>query len=140
MESGDRRIRSARTQRRIAWPVSLLLAAGGIALAALEPGDVAYWVSEIAVLPLIAVTVIVFEDPWRNAHRGTRALVWAMAVVLALAGAVGSIVFPGARSFIIGGLMTVPLIVLLGTLGARDDDSDDARAPELGGGILGPPI
>jgi hypothetical protein len=128
-------------QRRIAWPVCLVLAAGGVALAALEPGDVSYLISTTAVIPLIAVAVIVFEDPWRRARRRTRTVVWIVSAVMAAAGAASNIVFPGARSFIIGGLMVAPLMVLLGSIMGRDADSEDTPLHDVGAGdILGPPL
>jgi hypothetical protein len=133
------RSRSA-AQRRIAWPVFSIIAAGGIALALLEPGDVAYWTSTIAVIPLIYVAIIEFEEPWRAASRRARAAVWTAAAALAAAGLTSNVVLPGARSFIIGGLMVVPLIVLLAPIITRGANADDTPLDDLGaGGIFGPP-
>jgi hypothetical protein len=67
-------------------------------------------------------------------------VVWIASAVMAAVGAASNIVFPGARSFIIGGLMVAPLMVLLGSIMSRDADSEDIPLHDVGAGdILGPP-
>lgn len=121
----------------LAWVALTLLAGAGVAFALLRPGNLAYWVSSCSVVPLVFVAVIEFEDRWRVAGRAVKAAVWTVATGLALAGGLWATLAPGDRSWLVGLLMTVPLMVLI--LPILERGGEDGPAGLDGGGPMGPP-
>jgi hypothetical protein len=112
-----------------------LVGFGGVISAVVDPGDVSYWVAGLAMVPVLYVAVIEFEDPWRAARVGVKRAVWAAAVTLAMAGAVLAAVSPAHGMWTVGGLMTLPLLVLLSPFLA----TQDTPGGEGANGPWGPP-
>ncbi len=116
------------------WLLSVLAAGGGAALVAAYPREVAYWVSPLLVFPLLVAIGTTWLSPWFETPVRRRAAAWAIGSVLAAAGAALVLVEPGARNYLIGLLLLLPLATVATARIEADDDEED---PSSGGGPAG---
>ena len=138
-DSHERKRRSGAALRPFAWVAFSLLALAGIWLAWVHPGDLAYWVTPTTLLPLIYIVCIEYEDRWRTAGPLTKRIVWSAAVALALGGGLWATLDPGARSWVLGFTMTIPMLLLLAPIVGRAGSDGHLPGDGLGSGPAGPP-
>jgi hypothetical protein len=124
--------------RRLAWVGLAAVAVAGIAWMIAAPGDVSYFFGPFATVPLAIVSIPFLDDLYDRATRRQLVGLWFAALGLAVAGAAWALVAPGERSFVVGSLMAMPVVVATVLLG-RDDESEGSTDSGLGGAVYGPP-
>jgi hypothetical protein len=65
--------------------------------------------------------------------------VWAAAAALAVAGAAWNVIAPSARSYVVGGLMALPVLVVTPLLDRGAQDGNGGPMDLGSGGPFGPP-
>jgi hypothetical protein len=116
--------------RSVAWIVSLLVGAAGIWFGLRGPADLAYWVAPVSLLPVGYVGFITFEDHWAGATRRAQVLVWFAAAGLAVAGGAWYLLAPTDGSWVVGGMLCIPVLLITPLLdrGRRDESGDATTA------------
>lgn len=89
------------------------LALAGMILAAARPGTAAFWLAPLLVLPVTVTGAMVLLSPWDEISPTRRRVAATLSTVLAVGGALWALVASDERSYLLGGLMTLPLIAVL---------------------------
>ena len=105
------------------------LALAGVALAALWPGTAAFWIAPLLVLSFAVTGALIFLTPWDEIPLTRRRIAAVLATALAVGGGVWVLVAPDDRSYLLGGLMTLPLMAVLL---ARSDGTRGKDMPAAG--------
>jgi hypothetical protein len=105
----------------------------------LAPGDLSYLVGPFTLI-VPAVFVGLAKGPeLEEWYARRRAPVWFATLALAIAGAAWALLDPGDSSFVVGSVMTLP--VLFATALLDCDGGPDTRSDaDLGTGSYGPPL
>ena len=123
--------------RIICWPLALMLAAVSLAWALTDPGDAAYWIGGMFAVPALILGAIEMESAWPSMSPATRVVLVGACGACALAGLVYAVASPGTKSYLVGGLLCYPLMVVLMPVLTRDED--DEEFPSSMDGPWGPP-
>ena len=89
------------------------LALAGVALAGGWPGTAAFWLAPLLVLPLPITAAMMLLSPWDAISPRRRRIAAVSSAALAVGGGVWVLLAPDARSYLLGGLMTLPLLAVL---------------------------
>jgi hypothetical protein len=104
----------------------------------LAPGDLSYLVGPFTLI-VPAVFVGLAKGPeLEEWYARRRAPVWFATLALAIGGAAWALLGPGDRSFVVGSVMTLPLLFAT-ALPDRDSGPATRSDADLGTGIYGPP-
>lgn len=115
---------------RWAWAVSIAAAIAGIVLAFAYPGTLAYWLSPLLSLPIVAFIEVEFLSPWSEIPAWRRRLAWVAGAAIGMTGLVLLLLDPSKQSYILAGLMLLPL---LGVLSIREEeDKKNKPVPSVG--------
>jgi hypothetical protein len=104
-------------------------AAAGVALAALLPGTASFWLAPLLVAPFFIIAATRHLSPWDDVPPRRRHVAAVLSAALAVAGALWVLVAPDDRSYLLGGLMTLPLLAVLY---ARSENDPRREMPSTG--------
>ena len=111
------------------WLLVVVVAAGGVALAVVFPGTLAFWMSPLLALPLLLAIGFEYLSPWGDISASRRHAAWMTSIVAAAGASLLLLLAPGATSYLLAGLLVLPLFVVLER---REDDDPDKRVSSRG--------
>lgn len=127
----------------VAWVGLVIAVVAAIAWMFFAPGDVAYLLGPLAVIVPVAVAVAArgpaLLDWYERSTRRALVALWLATLVLAMAGAVWAILDPDGGGYLVGGLMSLPVLFATGLLDRGGATSDDSGDSGLAGDVFGPP-
>jgi hypothetical protein len=127
-----------RRLRPFAWAGLGLVAGAGLAWMVLAPGDLSYLVGPFTLIVPAGWVALAKGPELEEWYARRRVPVWFATLAVTIAGAAWALVDPGDRSFVVGSVMTLPVLVATALLG-RDSGPDTRPDADLGTGIYGPP-